>query len=275
MLNILVTGATAGIGRATAILLASKGHKVFAAGRNEESLAELDRGYEQITPIPIDITDDASVTSAMELIEERLAGQHLDVLVNNAGLAVVGPLEAVSMQDWARQYETNVLGTVRVTKAVLPRMRERRKGRIVNVSSVAGRVTLPFSGPYFSSKHALECISDSLRMEMRPHGVEVVIVEPGAVKTRFGALEQDQFAHYLETNPPYAAQLATHKAFHKGMHERGADPVSVAGAIVAACESDDPAPRRIIPAIPNMLFVALGGLLPTRLADWLIRKITQ
>ncbi|MEM9396812.1 MAG: SDR family oxidoreductase [Pseudomonadota bacterium] len=275
MLNILVTGATAGIGRATAILLASKGHRVFAAGRNEEALAELDQNHEQITPVPIDVTDDESVASAMEIIEERLGGGHLDVLVNNAGLAVVGPLEAVSMDDWKRQYETNVLGTVRVTKAVLPSMRERRKGRVVNVSSVAGRVTLPFSGPYFSSKHALECISDSLRMEMRPHGVEVVIVEPGAVKTRLGAIEQDQFAHCLETNPPYAAQLATHKAFHKGTHERGADPVSVAGTIVAACESNDPAPRRVVPAIPNLLFVAIGRLLPTRITDWLIRKITQ
>jgi NADP-dependent 3-hydroxy acid dehydrogenase YdfG len=274
MSNIVITGATAGIGRASAILLASKGHRVFAAGRSEDALAELEKTHGNITGVAMDVTEASSVAAAATRIHEALEGKAPDVLVNNAGYALVGPLEAIPDEDWERQFQTNVLGLVRVTRAFLPGMRERRRGRIVNVSSVAGRVTLPFFGPYNSTKHAVESISDSLRHELHPHGVSVVVIEPGAVKTRFGSLEQAQIDAWIEADSPYAEQLRTLRRFHKDLHAKGADPISVAGAVVEACEKPDAAARRVVPLLPGSAFIALKNWLPTRLGDWLIRRIT-
>ncbi|MFK8043397.1 SDR family oxidoreductase [Congregibacter sp.] len=274
MSSIVITGATAGIGRAAAILLASKQHKVFAAGRDKDALAELNAGYENITALEMDVTDADSVSAAAAKVFEALDGNAPDVLVNNAGYAAVGPLEAVSDDEWERQFKTNVLGLVRVTRAFVTGMRERRRGRIVNVSSVAGRVTLPFFGPYNSTKHAVESISDSLRHELRPHGVEVIVIEPGAVKTRFGSLEQEQIAHWIENAPAYAEQLRILKAFHHDLHGKGADPITVAGSIVAACESHDPTPRSVVPFLPGSAFIAIKALLPTRVSDWIVKKLT-
>lgn len=274
MPSIVITGATAGIGRAAAILLASKKHTVFAAGRNEAALAELDAGYENITALAMDVTDPDSVNAAAAQVFDALDGNAPDVLVNNAGYAAVGPLEAVSDEEWERQFKTNVLGLVRVTRAFVPAMRERRRGRIVNISSVAGKVTLPFFGPYNSTKHAVESISDSLRHELRPHGVDVVVIEPGAVKTRFGSLEQEQIDHWIEHAPAYTNQLRTLKAFHHDLHGKGADPITVAGSIVAACENHNPTPRRVVPFLPGSAFIAIKALLPTRVSDWIVQKIT-
>jgi NADP-dependent 3-hydroxy acid dehydrogenase YdfG len=274
MSNIVITGATAGIGRASAILLASKGHRVFAAGRSEDALAELEKTHGNITGVAMDVTEASSVAAAVTRIHEALEGKAPDVLVNNAGYALVGPLESIPDEDWERQFQTNVLGLVRVTRAFLPGMRERRRGRIVNVSSVAGRVTVPFFGPYNSTKHAVESISDSLRHELHPHGVSVVVIEPGAVKTRFGSQEQAQIDAWIEADSPYAEQLRTLRHFHKGLHAKGADPISVAGAIVEACEKPAAAARRVVPLLPGSAFIALKNWLPTRLGDWLIRRIT-
>lgn len=274
MSNIVITGATAGIGRASAILLASKGHRVFATGRNEDALSDLENGYQNITAVKMDVTETDSVSEAAATINDALAGQAPDVLVNNAGYAVVGPIEAIDDESWEQQFQTNVLGLIRVTRAFLPAMRERRGGKIINVSSVAGRVTLPFFAPYNSSKHAVESISDSLRHELRPHGVQVIVIEPGAVKTRFGSLEHSQLEDWIEAAPAYASQLRRLKAFHSDLHAKGADPVTVAGSIVAACENHNPSPRRVVPLLPGGAFILLKALLPTRLSDWLVQKIT-
>ena len=275
MQSIVITGATAGIGRAAAILLASKGHRIFACGRDETALSELDAGHENITPVAMDVTDAQSVSDGAAAITEALGGAAPDVLVNNAGFAVVGPLEAVSMEEWERQYQTNVLGLIRVTKAFVGPMRERRKGRIVNVSSVAGRVTLPFFGPYNSTKHAIESVSDSLRHELRPHGVSVIVIEPGAVKTRFGSLEQEQLEAHIDGHPAYADQLQILKRFHHDLHGKGADPVTVAGAIVDACIKPDPTPRRVVPFLPGSIFIAIKNMLPTRISDWIVKQLTK
>lgn len=274
MANILITGATAGIGRSSAILLASKGHRVFAAGRDEAALAELDGAHTQITPISLDVTSNESVAAAAALVSDALDGRGLDVLVNNAGFALVGPIETLADEDWERQFQTNVLGLVRVTRAFLPPMRERRHGRIINVSSVAGRMTLPFFAPYNSSKHAVESISDSLRHELGPHGISVVVIEPVAVKTRFGSLEQEQLARLIEDAPAYASQLQAVKRFNLDIHGRGADPVAVAGAIVEACEKNDPSPRRVVPFLPGSAFIAIKAWLPTRVSDWILKRLT-
>lgn len=274
MANIVITGATAGIGRASAILLATKGHQVFAAGRNRDALNDLDAGYANITAVEMDVTNQESVGLAASQVHDALGGGAIDTLVNNAGYALVGPLECLDDAEWERQFQTNVLGLVRVTRAFLPAMRERRSGRIVNVSSVAGKVTVPFFAPYNSTKHAVESISDSLRHELRPHGVKVVVIEPGAVKTRFGSLEQEQIQHWIDTGSAYTSQLETLRRFHEKLHSKGADPVSVAGAIVAACEAVDVNPRQVVPFLPGSVFIALKSLLPTRLSDALIKRMT-
>ena len=274
MANILITGGTAGIGRTAASLLANKGHTVIACGRDPEALAELSAASSNLQGLAMDVTSNESVASAAASAMETFGGNPPDVLVNNAGFALVGPIEAISDADWERQYQTNVLGLVRVTRAFLPAMRERRKGRIINVSSIAGRVTLPFFAPYNSTKHAVESISDSLRTELHPHDIDVVTIEPGAVKTRFGSLEQAQIAHWIVEAPAYADQLQTLKAFHYDLHGKGADPTSVAGCIVAACEDPRPYPRQITPLFPGAAFIAIKAWLPTTVSDWIVRKLT-
>jgi len=274
MANILITGGTAGIGRAAASLLANKGHRVIACGRDPDALAELSSESENLHGLAMDVTSAASVAEAAKTAMESFGGNPPDVLVNNAGFALVGPIEAIEDEEWERQYQTNVLGLVRVTRAFLPAMRERRRGRIINVSSVAGRVTLPFFAPYNSTKHAIESISDSLRTELYPHGIDVVTIEPGAVKTRFGSLEQAQLERWVTELPAYEDQLRTLKAFHHELHGKGADPTAVAGTIVTACEDPKPYPRQITPLLPGAGFVALKAWLPTPLTDWIVRKLT-
>ena len=273
MARILITGATAGIGRAAAVLLAHKGHTVIGAGRNREALESLAAQAPNLHALPLDVTDPAAVAGAPAAVATLTGGEPLDILVNNAGYACVGPLEDVDDEALKAQYETNVFGLLRVTRAFLPAMRERGSGRIINVSSVAGNVTLPFFGPYASTKHAVEALSDSLRIELRPHGIDVVLVKPGAVKTGFGAAEQAQLEQHAAAAPAYRAQLETVMRFHRGLHAKGADPVTAAGAIVTACEADSPGARYVVPR-RNRLFIALKQWLPTAVSDWIMLRLS-
>ena len=274
MSTILVTGATAGIGRAAAVLLANKGHFVIAAGRNREALAALDRKAGNLHPLELDVTDAASVEQAVNHVKSLLNGAPLDVLVNNAGFGCAGPLELVSEADFEAQYQTNVFGLVRVTRAFLPAMRERGKGRIVNVSSVAGHVSMPFFAPYASTKHAVESISDALRLELRPHGVDVVLVEPGPVKTGFGEHERAQLQAHADASPAYRNQLSLFIRFHRRLHAGGADPITVAATLVKACESHRPRARYVTPLGRNNAFIMLKKCLPTAVSDWIMRRVT-
>lgn len=271
MANILITGASAGIGRAAAILLASKGHRVIGAGRNVAALAALAEQSGNLLPLELDVSDGGGVIAAVDRVADLLDGAPLDVLVNNAGFACVGPLELLDDAALEAQYQTNVLGVLRVTRAFLPAMRERGEGRIINVSSVAGHVALPFFGPYASSKHALEALSDALRVELRPFGVDVVLVEPGPVKTGFGAGERAQLEAFAEASEAYREPLQAILRFHRELHARGVDPVRAAGTLVTVCEADYPRARYVVPA-RYRLFIALRRWLPTALGDWLLRR---
>jgi NAD(P)-dependent dehydrogenase (short-subunit alcohol dehydrogenase family) len=176
--NILVTGASSGIGRACAIRFAGLGYRVFAGVRDTFAGDALKVLAPSIEPVLLDVTQSASIQGVVGKVgSEPLAG-----LINNAGISTIGPLELVTVEAWRRQYEVNVIGLVAVTQAFLPHLR-RGKGRIVNVGSIAGRSALPGTGPYDSSKFAVEAITDSLRMELHPFGIRVSIVEPGAVAT--------------------------------------------------------------------------------------------
>src|SRR5688572_27402252 len=247
---ILVTGCSTGIGRATALEAAGRGHRVFASARRPEDLADLvAKGIEAIA---LDVTDPASIGEAVEQVL-RSAGR-IDGLVNNAGYGQYGAVEDVSLEEWRAQFEVNLFGTIAVLRAVLPAMRAARGGTVVNVSSVAGRVSIPFAGPYSASKHALEAMSDALRVEVAPFGIRVVLVEPGPISTRFGDRAREATARILGVPGPYSrfyegAERASNREFQMG--KRGPD--AVARVIVHAIESKRPRARYRITPLAKVL----------------------
>ena len=178
--TVLITGGTDGLGRAAALLLAKHHYRVFAAGRSPEKRAELERiAREQRLPLhtlEMDVCDHVSAQIAVELVIETTGG--IDVLINSAGVGYLAVVEELRMQDFRKQFETNVFGLLRVTQAVLPHMRARRHGRILMISSAAGLVSPSTYGAYSSSKHAVEGLANALRLEMYPFGVEVILIEP-------------------------------------------------------------------------------------------------
>jgi NAD(P)-dependent dehydrogenase (short-subunit alcohol dehydrogenase family) len=180
--SVLVTGCSTGIGRATAERLARSGRTVYATARRPETLDELAKAGCHV--LPLDVTDETSMVEAVRTVEARDGA--VGVLVNNAGYAQEGPVEEVALDDARRQFETNVFGLARLTQLVLPGMRAQRWGRVVNVSSMGGKLTLPGGGWYHASKYAVEALSDALRFETKGFGVHVIVVEPGPVKTKFG-----------------------------------------------------------------------------------------
>ncbi len=186
-LIILITGASSGIGYEAAKMLAQSGHKVYGAARRTERMESL-RSF-GVTPMTLDVTSDES---AEEVIGQIIANEgHIDVLINNAGYGELGPMETTDLDDAQRQLDVNVIGLARMTRLVLPHMRNQQKGRIVNVASVAGRITFCFAGWYNASKYAVEALSDATRMEVKPYGIDVAIVEPGGVYSNWGVIAAD------------------------------------------------------------------------------------
>ncbi len=180
---VVVTGASSGIGNATALLLDARGFRVFAGVRRESDAAALrGRASDRLTPVRLDVTSAGDVAAAVALVEDATGDAGLAGLVNNAGIAIGAPLEFVPLAALRRQLEVNVVGPVALLQGFLPALR-RARGRVVNVGSIAGRSTVPFIAPYAASKHALEALSDALRVELMPFGVDVVLIEPGAVAT--------------------------------------------------------------------------------------------
>src|SRR3954454_12700579 len=183
----IVTGASAGIGEATCLALQRKGFRVFAVARRAERMAHLaDRG---IVPVSADVTDDTSLVALVDRVVAETG--RVDVLVNNAGYGSYGALEEVPMEEARRQFDVNVFGLARLTQLVLPHMRAQRSGRIINVSSVGGKIWEPLGAWYHATKFAVEGLSDSLRVELRPHGIDVVVIQPGAIKTEWASISAD------------------------------------------------------------------------------------
>src|SRR5262245_150429 len=180
--SVLITGCSTGIGRATALRLTGAGLPVYATARRVESLEDLEKAG--CRTLALDVTDEGSMRAAVEAVEKNEGA--VGALVNNAGYGSEGPVEEVPMEEVRRQFETNVFGLARMCQLVLPGMRRQGHGRIVNLSSMGGRMTLPGGGFYHATKYAVEAISDALRFEVRGFGVDVVVIEPGAIKTEFG-----------------------------------------------------------------------------------------
>ena len=254
---VLITGASSGIGLETAKYLALRGFHVFAGARKMEE-----------GNILIDVTDPASVAAAAVVITTETCGRGLAGLVNNAGIAVPGPLEFVPIADFQRQIEVNVTGQLRVIQAMLPLLRIAR-GRIVNISSIAGRSAMPLMGPYSASKYALEAMSDALRLELRPWGIEVAIVEPGPIQSEIWAKASSlQFSPQAEALYPKLLAVGR-KAIENAV--RTALPAErVAREIHHALTSSRPKTRYLIGA--NTKSRILLERLPTRLRDWLIAR---
>jgi NAD(P)-dependent dehydrogenase (short-subunit alcohol dehydrogenase family) len=240
---VLVTGASSGIGEACALRLARAGWRVFAGVRRGEDAERL--GSRGTTPLRLDVTDADQIAAAADAIGERLDG-----LVNNAGIALAAPLEFVPLDELRRQLDVNVVGQVAVTQAVLPALR-RARGRIVNVGSIAGRSALPFLGPYAASKFALEAITDSLRVELRRWGIEVVVVEPASIATpiwKRSAARADELANGLppEFTELYGEAIAVVRGAAAATDARAEPPERVAEVVEHALTAERPKTRYLV-----------------------------
>jgi NAD(P)-dependent dehydrogenase (short-subunit alcohol dehydrogenase family) len=267
---VLITGCSTGIGRATAERLASRGWNVYATARNAESIADLAaRGCKTLA---LDVCDEASMRAAVQAVQ--LAEGAVGVLINNAGYGLEGAFEEVPMTDIRRQFETNVFGLIAMTKLVLPAMRRQRWGRIVNLSSMGGKLTFPGGSYYHATKHAVEALSDALRFEVKGFGIDVIVIEPGPIKTRFGDTAVGSIA--APKDSPYAAFNAVVEKQIREAYEGGpmarfaAPPEAVAGVIEAAIASAHPKTRYKVTLAARVL-MGLRRVLPDRAFDAFLR----
>lgn len=267
---VLVTGASTGIGEATALHLRELGFEPVAGVRRDEDAERL--GGQGLRTVRLDVTDEAQISAARESVGDgALVG-----LVNNAGVAVAAPLEFVPLEQLRRQLEVNLIGQVAVTQAFLPALR-RAGGRIVNVGSIGGRVALPLLAPYNASKFALEGLSDSLRRELRAQGVDVVVIEPGGVKTPIWGKGNELADELTAQMPPEGERLYgrlianVRKETLKIERERGLPPRAVAEVIGRALTADRPRTRYVVGGEAKVR-AQLARLLPDRAMDRLIGR---
>ena len=264
---VLVTGASSGIGEATAAKLTTLGFTVYGAARRVDRITGA-----SVRPLAMDVTDDASMTSGIAHILDE-AGR-IDVLVNNAGYGSHGAVEDVPLDEARTQFEVNVFGAARLIQLVLPQMRARRSGRIINVSSMGGKIHTPLGGWYHATKYALEGLSDCLRIEVAPFGIDVVVIEPGAIRTEWGGIASDHLRK-VSGSTAYATQAA---AMAKVLTAdtglaKPSEPSVVANAIARAVTAGKPKARYAIGAGARPL-IFLKGVLPDRAYDAVMRRAT-
>jgi NAD(P)-dependent dehydrogenase (short-subunit alcohol dehydrogenase family) len=269
---VLITGCSSGIGRATALRLLSSGSTVYATARRPEAIADLaDAGARTLA---LDVTDEESMRAAVQRVEDDEGA--IGVLINNAGYSQSGAVESVPMEAARRQFETNVFGLVRLTQLVLPKMREQRFGKIVNVGSMGGRLTFPGGGWYHATKHSLEALSDALRFEVRGFGIDVILLEPGLIVTEFGEAAGASMSEVSGAdNDPYAEFNAAVGSITKGaydgpMRRLGAGPERVAAVIERALRRRR-APARITITPSAKITIGLRRVLSDRAWDAAMR----
>jgi len=274
MKTALVTGASSGIGRATVRRLDAAGWKVFAGVRKEEDAAALRaESSVRLEPLLLDILDADAIAAAAERIGSEAGG--LDALVDNAGGAVPGPLEALPIEDFRRQVELNLTAQLAVTQAMLPAIRAAR-GRIVLISSVGGRVALPFTGAYHATKFGLEGLGDSLRQELAPWGIKVVLIEPGSIDTPIWTRGEEDADRILGSASPrmhelYGAAIERYRQVVRETAERGIPPEKVAARIERALEARRPRARYLI-GIDAQVMARLRPLVPASVFDRIIAQ---
>ena len=267
---VLITGCSTGIGRSTAERLARNGHTVYATARRLESIADLAQHGCKL--LALDVCDEASMQAAVAAVERQHGA--VGVLINNAGYGSEGPAEEVPMSEVRRQFETNVFGLLRLSQLVLPNMRRQGWGKIVNLSSMGGRMTLPGGGIYHATKYAIEALSDALRFEVRGFGVDVIVIEPGAIKTEFGPTAIAR-VDALGGSADYAAfrevlKQQIRNAYEGPMAAFAAGPEAVAKVIEKAITARRPRTRYLI-ALGAHILVRLRRVLPDRVFDAFLR----
>jgi NAD(P)-dependent dehydrogenase (short-subunit alcohol dehydrogenase family) len=272
--SVVITGVSTGIGKACVELMIQKGWRVFGSVRKQADADRLesDLGKGSFVPLIFDVTNPEAIRAAAAQVEEALGGRGLDGLVNNAGVAFPGPLMHIPLEEMRQQFEINLFGVLAVTQAFLPLLgaklpQTNPPGRIVNMSSQGGKIAAPFLGPYVASKHALEGLSDSLRRELMIYGVDVIVIEPGAIKTPIWDKAEDANKSPYE-GTDYVELL---ERFQQAMIKRGRNglPVErVAEAVRSALESRKPKTRYVIPDMPVQ-----GWLLPRYLPDRWVDKL--
>jgi NAD(P)-dependent dehydrogenase (short-subunit alcohol dehydrogenase family) len=261
---VLITGCSTGIGRATAEHLADKGWTVYATARRPESIEDL--RAKGCKTLALDVTDEASMQDAVRQVEA--AEGAVGVLVNNAGYSQSGAVESVKLDDVRAQFETNVFGLIRMCQLVLPKMREQGWGKIVNLSSMGGKLTFPGGGIYHATKHAVEALSDALRFEVRGFGVDVIVIEPGLIRTQFADAAVSKIETGTTSNGPYAefnaaVAEATAGAYQGPIGKLGGGPESVARKIEKAISRRRPKTR--YPVTPSArMILGIHTLLPDR-----------
>lgn len=275
--TVLVTGASTGIGRATALRLAAAGWRVFAGVRRDaDGRALADASAGSLTPVALDVTDPAQIAAAADSIADAVGGAGLAGLVNNAGIARGGPVEYLPVDDWRLQFEVNLFGQVAVTQAMMPLLRDAR-GRIVFIGSNSGRISTPMMAPYGASKFAIEALAASMRLELRPWGMKVVVVEPGAVKTAIwekGRALADELEAVMPADAAsrYGDQIA---AIRKGIETQdrtGIPADRVAAVVEKALTADRPRARYQV-GIDSHVSAAASRVLPDRLLDVAVAKL--
>lgn len=275
--TVLVTGASTGIGRATALRLAAAGWRVFAGVRRDaDGRALADASAGSLTPVVLDVTDPAQIAAAADAIADAVGGAGLAGLVNNAGIARGGPVEYLPVDDWRLQFEVNLFGQVAVTQAMMPLLRDAR-GRIVFIGSNSGRISTPMMAPYGASKFAIEALAASMRLELRPWGMKVVVVEPGAVKTAIwdkGRALADELEAVMPADAAsrYGDQIA---AIRKGIETQdrtGIPADRVAAVVEKALTADRPRARYQV-GIDSHVSAAASRVLPDRLLDVAVAKL--
>jgi NAD(P)-dependent dehydrogenase (short-subunit alcohol dehydrogenase family) len=272
----LVTGSSTGIGRATALRLDRDGWRVFAGVRRTRDAESLRAaGSERLVPVTLDVTDGAQVAAAAALVGEQVGKAGLDGLVNNAGIAVLGPLETIPVDDFRRQIEVNLTGQVAVTQAMLPLVR-RAPGRVVFVSSIGGRMALPFGAPYHAAKFGVEAVADCLRQELRPWKIDVSVIEPGSIDTPIWE-RGERIADEVASRAPaaqdelYGQTIERFRAAVRRTADRGIAPDRVAKAVAHALTARRPRTRYVVGADARGQALA-RRLLPDRAFDRMVAR---
>ena len=266
---ILLTGASSGIGYQTAESLAKEGHVVYGAARRTEKMETLKQFG--VKSIYLDVTDEESIKSSIDTIIGNEG--RIDVLINNAGYGSYGAIEDVEINEARRQFEVNLFGLARLVQLVLPHMRKQKEGRIINVSSMGGRLTTYFGAWYHATKYALEAFSDALRMEVSDFGIDVSLIEPGGIKTEWGIIAANKLANSAKGGAYEKEAMKTAKGMKKQYSGNLlSNPIVITKAISKAVNSNRPKARYLIGFMAKPL-VFLHTILPTKVFDKIMKKL--
>ena len=274
---VVITGASTGIGAACALALDKSGYRVFAGIRDKADGARLTASASpRLMPIGLDVTDPPSIAAALHTVKAMVGEQGLAGLINNAGIAVAGPVEVLPLSEWRRQFEVNIFGLISVTQAFLPLLRQ-GNGRVINIGSMSGRTAMPYMAPYAASKHALLGLTTSLRIELHPWGIHVALIEPGAIATPIWGktrkeVDAGESGWTREMKVLYRTSFTKAKEEVSKIGSQAPAPGIVVDAVIHALRSRFPKTRYLVGRDARIRAI-LVKVLPDRVHDWLIRRV--